>query len=186
MAADFHVHEDGSRLQKLTAQQVEARLAAYNSDGAFEADLHALWRDASGILEPVVRDHAGDDIVRQFRERCTSPVDSDWVHAIAGYGIELHSRRRSVPEVIDRRARLTAKLAEALRRNMDDEAALAGAMETLMRLRAYETDIILAQIGLLEADEAAAARGRQSDTFERTLIGHQTPPKVVCRRRSSY
>ena len=38
MAADFHVHEDGSRLQKLTAQQVEARLAAYNPHGAFEAD----------------------------------------------------------------------------------------------------------------------------------------------------
>src|SRR3546814_6160508 len=51
----------------------------------------------------------------------------------------------------------------------DDKPALGRATQTLVRLRAYETDIILAQIGLLEADEAAEARGQQSEAFQRTV-----------------
>src|SRR3546814_17400950 len=67
----FHVNEDGSKLQKLTPQQVANRLAAYNADGSFEADLGALWRDAGGVLGPVIEEHAGEELAGAFRERCT-------------------------------------------------------------------------------------------------------------------
>src|SRR3546814_11240651 len=68
------------------------------------------------------------------------------------------------------RARLTAEMIGALGAAFaDDKPALGRATQTLVRLRAYETDIILAQIGLLEADEAAEARGQQSEAFQRTV-----------------
>src|SRR3546814_17591984 len=105
--ADFHVNEDGSKLQKLTPQQVANRLAAYNADGSFEADLGALWRDAGGVLGPVIEEHAGEELAGAFRERCTGAVDTAWSHGIAAYGTELYRRRRSVPAGIQLRSRLT-------------------------------------------------------------------------------
>ena len=45
--------------------------------------------------------------------------------------------------------------------------ASAGAIEALQRLAAYESDIILAQLALLEANEAAAARGGGASSSSR-------------------
>src|SRR3546814_2748003 len=97
--ADFHVNEDGSKLQKLTPQQVANRLAAYNADGSFEADLGALWRDAGGVLGPVIEEHAGEALAGAFRERCTGAADTDWIHGIATYRIERSRRGAQVPAV---------------------------------------------------------------------------------------
>jgi methyl-accepting chemotaxis protein len=50
-----------------------------------------------------------------------------------------------------------------------DRESFAKALHTIELLRSCEVDIILAQIALLEANEAAEARGRQSEGFERTV-----------------
>jgi methyl-accepting chemotaxis protein len=167
--ASFHVHEDGSSLQKLTDGQVAARLAAYSPDGGFERDLQVLWNEAGEAIEATMLAQGGEDAAAQLRSRFVMKVDSDWIQSVAAYGIELHLRKLSVPVVIDRRARLTAAMCEALRDHYMEDPELPKAIETLVRLRSYETDIILAQIALLEANEAAENRGRQSEQFERSV-----------------
>jgi methyl-accepting chemotaxis protein len=170
MAAEYHVHGDGTKLQKLTAGQVEARLAAYNKSGGFERDLEWLWREAGAEIERTVRRNAGDEAARQMRERLTRPVDVKWIEGVAAFGIEIYTAKRSVPSVMERRARLAAEIGETLRKHFVDDAEKLGRAElTLHRLVGYETDIILAQVALLEADEAAETRGRQSERYERTV-----------------
>src|SRR3546814_20090262 len=112
--ADFHVNEDGSKLQKLTPQQVANRLAAYNADGSFEADLGALWRDAGGVLGPVIEEHAGEELAGAVRERCTGALATDWIPGIAAYGIEPQRRRRPGPAVIHLRAAPTPETRRGL------------------------------------------------------------------------
>jgi len=167
--ASFYVHEDGSKLQKLTDGQVSNRLAAYNPDGRFERDLRALWAEAGDKLESRMRTSGGEEAAGQLRHRFTSPVDVEWIQSVAAYGIELYARKLSVPTVIDKRGRLTAELCSVLIEHFGTDERLAGAIDTLCRLRAYETDIVLAQIALLEANEAAESRGRKSEQFERIV-----------------
>src|SRR5688572_12570755 len=97
--ASFYVHEDGTRLQKLTDGQVSNRLAAYNPDGGFERDLRALWAETGEKLEESIRANGGEEAALKLRARFTTRVDADWIHAVAAYGIELHTRKQSVPAV---------------------------------------------------------------------------------------
>src|SRR5215213_167162 len=132
--ASFYVHEDGSKLQKLTDGQVSNRLAAYNPDGRFERDLKALWAEAGGKLESRIKESGGEEAARQLSDRFTNPVDSDWIQSVAAYGIELHTRKLSVPTVIDKRARLTAELCAVLIEHFAGDERLNGAIDTLCRL----------------------------------------------------
>ncbi len=163
------MNEDGSKLQKLTDGQVAARLASYNPDGGFERDLQALWREAGEKLVATMCEGGGDEAALHLHHRLTAPVDSDWIQTVAAYGIELHTRKLSVPTVIEKRAGLTASLCMTLYDHFAGREEVGKAIETLLRLRTYETDIVLAQIALLEANEAAENRGRQSEKFERTV-----------------
>jgi methyl-accepting chemotaxis protein len=170
MAADFHLHGDGTKLQKLTSGADRGRLAAYNKGGAFERDLAWLWREAGEAIEWAVRTDAGEEAARQMRERLTRPVDAKWIEDVAAFGIEIYTGKRPVPSVMERRARLAAAIFERIRDHLgEDEEKLRRAELTMHRLAAYESDIILAQVALLEADEAAETRGRQSERFERTV-----------------
>ena len=188
MTGDFHEHEDGTKLQKLNEAQVAARLAAYNEDGSFERDLHQLWAEAGDALGEAVRGRYGDEAAWQLRERCIRPIDAAWVHEVAAFGIKLYTSRRSVPATIDKRARLTAALCEVLRERFAATPERQGqALETLQRLVAYENEIILAQIAVIEAEEAANARGRQSERFQRTvteLVSTTVGQSVALRERT--
>ncbi len=170
MAAEFHVTEDGAKLQKLTTGQVETRLSTYNAGGAFERDLHWLWQEAGEAIERTVVEEAGEELARQFREHLTRRVDASWIERVADFGIKIYAGRRSVPTLIERRAMLAAIIHERMRAHFrEDEDKLRRAELTLHRLAAYENDIMLAQVALLEANEAAEARGRESERFERTV-----------------
>ncbi|HEX8574442.1 MAG TPA: methyl-accepting chemotaxis protein [Allosphingosinicella sp.] len=159
---------DGQLLQKLTDAQVEHRLRAYNRDGGFERELAWLWAGAGDLIEAAVLASGGEAAALRIRESFTRPVDSDWIHAVAGLGFEIYARGTSVPEEMDRRARLVASLCAAFR-NRFGEDDFCRALAALQRLAAYESDIVLAQVALLEADAAAAARGRRSEQFEQSV-----------------
>jgi methyl-accepting chemotaxis protein len=162
----------GATLQRLTDRQVAHRLAAYNPGGEFERALAQLWAEAGDIIESAVRASGGESAARRTRASFTHPVDEAWVHAVAALGFDIYTQGLPVPEEMDRRARLVGSLCSAFRtRFADDEAGFCRAVETLQRLAAYESDIVLAQVALLEADEAAEARGRQSEAFERSVAG---------------
>jgi AraC-like DNA-binding protein len=49
-------------LQRLTNEQVAARIASYGDDGRFEASLRQLWDDAGPVIEAAARSHFGDDV----------------------------------------------------------------------------------------------------------------------------
>ncbi|HEY0165124.1 MAG TPA: methyl-accepting chemotaxis protein [Sphingomicrobium sp.] len=167
MPAEFHVDSEGRKLRKLTDKQLATRLGAYNEGGNFERALRTLWDDAGPLLADRIRERQGEEAARNFRERCTSPVDEDWIRGVASFGVELYATGCCIPKVIHERARLAADLAAALHEELgQDPVKWARSNETLHRLVAYENDITLAQVGLLEAEEAAERRGRQSEQFE--------------------
>jgi methyl-accepting chemotaxis protein len=170
MADAFH-HRDGTILQKLTDEQVANRLRAYNPGGELERELRWLWAQAGDLIESAVLASGGEAAAARTRESFTHPVDSAWIHEVARLGFDIYAKGASVPDEMDRRARLVASLCAGFRDRFEDEAGFCRALEALQRLAAYESDIILAQLALLEANAAAAERGRSSEAFERDVAG---------------
>jgi methyl-accepting chemotaxis protein len=176
-------------LQPLTDQQVQNRLDAYNPGGALERDIRALWEAAGDIIEAEVAEQFGDEAAAKTRGHYNSRVDSNWVQAVADYGRRLFAEKNSVPAYIASRdqliGRITARMFERFAAEPDRllECTLA-----FQRLTAYETDIILAQVALLEADEAAEHRGEQTKAFERKvtdLVGQGVSQSEMLIKRTS-
>ena len=157
-------------LQPLTDTQVQNRLVAYNSDGALERDLHGLWDDASEIIRDCARAQFGEPAVAVVERHYTSKVDAGWVQNVADFGQRLYREKQSVPQYIATRDRLISDIISRLfEKFADDQARLCKLVTALQRLTSFETDIILAQVALLEANEAAEARGRESEQFEQRV-----------------
>lgn len=161
---------DTAHLQRLSNEQVNARLDAYNPDGSLDRDI-ALLRDNIGdIIIGEVRSQFGDNAARKTEEHYAGTVDSKWMQDIAEYGRRLYREKTSVPDYIAARDKLfTRVLGLAFERFADEADVAQGCALALQRLIAIETDIILAQIALLEANDAADARGKQSEEFERRV-----------------
>ena len=161
---------DTGQLQRLTDQQVSARLAAYNADGALERDVRRLWDQSGDIIEAEVRDQFGADAASRIAKHYTAPVDSDWIQDVAEYGRRIFVEKTSVPDYIAARDRLATRIvARMFERFSAQQDALHQCVAAFQRLTSFETDIILAQVSLLEANEAADTRGRQSEQFERRV-----------------
>jgi methyl-accepting chemotaxis protein len=157
-------------LQPLTEIQVQNRLDAYNAGGKLERDIRALWNDAGDIIETEVREQFGEQAAAKVRTHYTSRVDADWVQAIADYGQRIFVEQTSVPAYIAERdqliGRITGRMFERFAAEPDK---LLEKILSFQRLTAYETDIILAQVALLEADQAAETRGERAKAFERKV-----------------
>ena len=154
-------------LQPLTDRQVTNRLEAYNKGGALERDIRALWDDASDVIRDCARAHFGEPAVAVVERHYTSTVDAKWIQNVADFGQRLFSEKQSVPDYIAQRDKLISDIISKLfDKFADDQPRLCTLVTALQRLTSYETDIILAQVALLEANEAADARGRQSGEFE--------------------
>ncbi|QIL01798.1 chemotaxis protein [Sphingomonas sinipercae] len=161
---------DTSHLQRMTSEQVEARLAAYADGGRFQYSLGWLWSEAGEMIENACRDHFGDKGADVARTYFTRPVDAAWVQTVAKQGRLMFSSRASVPEFIATRAEMIRQVIPGLEERFSDRTEdRIRAIDTFYRLMTYSEDIILAQISLLEANAAADARGRQSEQFERRV-----------------
>ena len=157
-------------LQPLTDVQVKNRLNAYNKGGSLERDIRALWEHGGEIIETQVRAMYDDEAAARVRAHYNSPVDENWVQSIAEYGRRIYSEKMSVPAYIAKRDKLAGGIIAGLfDKFADDAATLKQCITSLQRLTSYETDIILAQVALLEANEAADARGRDGAEFERRV-----------------
>jgi len=157
-------------LQPLTDIQVQNRLHAYNPGGTLERDIRGLWDDASDIIRDCARTHFGEPAVAVVERHYTSQVDASWVQNVADFGQRLFFEKQSVPEYIATRDKLISDIiARLFEKFADDQAKLCHLVTALQRLTSYETDIILAQVALLEANEAAEARGKDSEQFERRV-----------------
>jgi methyl-accepting chemotaxis protein len=161
---------DTGQLQRLSKEQVSERLAAYADGGKLEAAMHWLWDEAGGIIDEVSRAQLGDAVARLQREFYTRAVDEDWVRAIAEQGIEIYSAKTSIPQFVAGRARYMSELLRRIDvhfRSRHEERLRA--VDTLYRAQSFARDIVHAQVSLLDANDAADARGRQSEQFERRV-----------------
>jgi methyl-accepting chemotaxis protein len=157
-------------LQPLTDKQVQHRLETYNAGGLLEGDIRGLWDRAGEIIEAEVRGQFGDDAAAKARTHYTRPVDAEWIQSVAEYGRRIYREKTSVPAYITKRDELiTAIIDRLFERLATEPEALRQCVTSLQRLTAYETDIILAQVALLEANEAADGRGQQSGEFGRRV-----------------
>jgi methyl-accepting chemotaxis protein len=157
-------------LQPLTDTQVLNRLDAYNADGRLERDIRALWSDAGDIIEAEAREQFGGEAAAKVCLQYTSKVDAAWLQAVADHGRRIFSEKTSVPVYIADRDRLIGRVtARLFERFAAEPDRLLEFMLSFQRVAAFETDIILAQVALLEAAEAADARGEQTKAFERKI-----------------
>jgi methyl-accepting chemotaxis protein len=158
------------QLQRLTDEQVGARLAAYNSDGSLDRDVALLREKVGELIESEVRDHFGKEAADKVRAHYAGRVDSDWVQEVAEYGRRIYREKTSVPQYVAARDRLITRVVDGIfERFASDVGLVEECVKAFQRLTTIETDIILAQVSLLEANEAADARGRESEQFERRV-----------------
>ena len=158
---------DTGQLQRLTDSQVSARLAAYNPDGSLERDLK-LFKDH--MLELVVAEigtQFGSDRADHYSSIYSGKIDATWIQSIAEYGRQIYRDKTSVPEYIADRFDIANRVFSALTEQFrNDSQQLANCISAYYRIDIIETDIILAQVALLEAIEAADQRGLESEQFE--------------------
>src|SRR3954454_8209248 len=161
---------DTGQLQRLTDEQVSARLSAYNPGGSLDRDI-ALLRDKAGdLIESEVREQFGKDAADKVKAHYSGKVDAGWIQEVAEYGRQIFREKTSVPQYIAARDQLKSRVVAGLfERYGDEQGSLEECVNAFHRLSTIETDIILAQIALLEAIEAADQRGRESTDFERRV-----------------
>ena len=161
---------DTGQLQRLTDEQVSARLAVYNPGGSLDRDLKRLWDDAGDIIEAEVRSRFGNDAAAKVEVHYTGKVDSQWIQAVAENGRRIYAERMSVPSYVAARDEMKTRVIERLfDRFSDDRDGLQRCVTVFQRLTSFETDIILAQVALLETIDAANERGRESEQFEKRV-----------------
>ena len=159
-----------AQLQRLTDQQVSERLKAYNPGGSLERDIRYLWEQAGEIIDGETRGQFGAEAANKLNGHYTGKVDFDWVQNIAEEGRRIFSGKTSVPTYIAARDQLISRITDRLfDKYASDAATLEQCISAYQRLTSIETDIILAQVALLEAIEAADLRGRDSEQFERRV-----------------
>jgi methyl-accepting chemotaxis protein len=158
------------QLQRLTDDQVSARLVAYNADGSLDRDIALLREKAGDLIETNVRDQFGKESGDRVRAHYGSKVDANWVQSVAEYGRRIFQEKTSIPTYISARERLKSTVVAGMfDRFTDDRETLETCVSAFQRVTTVETDIILAQISQLEAIEAADLRGRESTAFEQRV-----------------
>jgi len=158
------------QLQRLTDAQVSARLAAYNANGALDRDLQTLRSKVGDLIEAEVRDQFGPDAAATMKAQYAGKVDASWIQNVAEQGRRIFAERMSVPQFIVARDQMKTRVVAGLfERFGNDLGSLEECVAAFQRLTTFETDIILAQVALLEAIQAADSRGRESGEFERRV-----------------
>jgi methyl-accepting chemotaxis protein len=161
---------DTAHLQRLTDEQVSARLAAYNPDGSLDRDIELLRETATDIVVAAIVAEFGQERAERFAANYTNKVDAAWVQGVAEYGRQIYREKTSVPAYMAQRTRVAAAVIDGLTDRFSREPEkLQQCTSAVFRLGLVECDIILAQVALLEAIDAADARGKQSEEFERRV-----------------
>ncbi len=161
---------DTAHLQRLTDEQVSTRLAAYNPNNVLEQDIQLLREVATDIIAEEIVAQFGAERAERFARNYEGKVDSAWIQNVAEYGREIFAQKMSVPGYIAQRAAASDRIiARLVDRFGDDPQNLQKCIAAVLRIGQFETDIILAQVALLEAIDAGNARGKQSEQFERQV-----------------
>ena len=155
------------QLQRLTDAQVSARLAAYNAGGSLQRDIDLLRENATDIIAAEVLATFGPERAQRYAEAHSRPVGADWIQGIAEYGRMIYAEKTPVPTyMVERTATATRIVSAMIEKFSDDIGKAQDCVTAFYRVSSFETDIILAQVAVLEANDAADQRGRESEQFE--------------------
>jgi methyl-accepting chemotaxis protein len=158
------------QLQRLSDEQVKNRLAAYNPGGALDRDIEMLRENAADIIATEVIAQFGPQRAERLAQNYAGKVDADWIQNVAEYGRQIVREKMSVPAYMAERAKTATRIVSAMAERFSDEKEkLEACLTAFYRLSTFETDIILAQVSMLEAIQAADQRGRESEQFERRV-----------------
>src|SRR3954453_383913 len=111
------------QLQRLTDEQVNARLASYNAGGSLDRDVQFLREKAGDLIEARVREQFGPEAADRVRSHYSGKVDADWIQAVAEYGRRIFQEKTSVPAYIAARDRLISSIVSPLFERFADDAA---------------------------------------------------------------
>jgi methyl-accepting chemotaxis protein len=158
------------QLQRLTDEQVSTRLATYNGDGSLERDIAFLRENALELIYAEVEASLGKERADRYAPVYDGKVDAAWIQLIAGYGRMIYADKTPVPVYMLEHAAVAGRIIGRMCEHFaSDPAKLAQCVAAFNRMEMIETDITLAQVALLEANDAAEARGRESEQFERRV-----------------
>ncbi|MES2120344.1 MAG: methyl-accepting chemotaxis protein [Pseudomonadota bacterium] len=158
------------QLQRLSDEQVNARLAAYNPGGALERDVALLREHVADLVMAEIAAEYGQERADRFAPIYSSKIDAAWIQQLAEYGRRIYADKTPVPEYMAEHTGIAARVvARICERFADDPAKLAECISAFNRVEVIETEVTLAQVSLLESNEAADLRGRENDQFERRV-----------------
>jgi len=158
------------QLQRLTDEQVRARLSTYNGDGSLERDVKLLRDNVADIFAEEIVAQFGQERAERFAANYASKVDAAWIQNVAEYGRRIYAEKVPVPSYMLARTQAASRIiARMVERYADQTDLLEQMVCAFNRLGVFETDIILAQVSILEAIDAAEQRGRESNEFERRV-----------------
>ena len=141
------------QLQQLTDEQVKARLAAYNADGALDRDVALLRENVADLVAAEIAALYGQERADRFAPVYSSKIDAAWIQHLAEYGRRIFAEKVSVPTYMAEHTGIAARvIARICERFADDPAKLAECVAAFNRIEVIETDITLAQVSLLEVD----------------------------------
>jgi methyl-accepting chemotaxis protein len=158
------------QLQRLTEEQVSARLKAYNGDGSVERDMELLRENAADLIGAEVLAAFGPERAARYAEVHSGKADARWVQGVAEYGRQIYGEKTPVPVYIAARTETASRIvSKMVERFADDQDKMQQCVSAFLRMSTFETEIILAQVSLLEANDAADQRDRENDEFERRV-----------------
>src|SRR5689334_14610354 len=132
------------QLQQLTDQQVKARLAAYNPDGSLEGDIAMLRENVADIIAEEITAQFGPERAALYANVYSAKVNADWIQGIAEYGRRIYREKTSVPVYMAARADAAGRIiARMVDRFASEPQKLQECVGAFMRMKTYETDIIL-------------------------------------------
>ena len=83
------------QLQRLTDEQVSARLAAYNGHATLNRDVALLRDKVTDIIAAEIVAQFGSERAERFAANYAGKVDAKWVQGVADYGRQISAIWRS-------------------------------------------------------------------------------------------
>ncbi|WP_260482664.1 methyl-accepting chemotaxis protein [Sphingomicrobium flavum] len=152
---------------RLSEAQIANRLEAYGKDDHFEIGRALLWEKGGEVVEQVITDRFGKESALRARSEYGQPFNREWIETVAARGVETYLGDESVPHLNFTRAQAVGDMINAMCDHFADDPELrARLVSAIVQKALYSTDIMLAQIAVCEAREAAQLRGEHGKAFQ--------------------
>jgi methyl-accepting chemotaxis protein len=98
------------QLQRLSEEQVRARLSAYNGGGALDRDVKLLRDNVADIIAEEIVAQFGKERAERFASVYNDKVDAAWIQNVAEYGRQLYAEQVPVPSYMLARTQAMSRI----------------------------------------------------------------------------